>query len=199
VKNRLAHYSVEPDIISWEVWAFSNGVDSRIIGYLKHQPDMLHKFDPDGEHDAFPSPRTWAMAHRRLQAGLSIESVVGPCATQFDAYISMLEQLPNIAQVARGNGANLRFPEEPSIKFACVSGLITMALRDWPTYANCFQWLTTQAADEPEWCQDFVLSIIRVLNRTNTKKAAEYMFELNKMPAAVRWVNEYVAALSAVR
>jgi hypothetical protein len=100
VKNRVAHYQVEPDLTSWELWAFTVGIDSRIIGYLKYQPDMLHKFDPDSDCDAFPSPRTWVMAHRRLQAGLSVEPVVGPCAVHFDAYLSMLEQLPNISAIA---------------------------------------------------------------------------------------------------
>jgi hypothetical protein len=72
-----------------------------------------------------------------------------------------------------------------------------MALKDWPTYANCFKWLSTVAADEPEWVQDFVISIIKVLGRSDKKKAAEYMQQLNQMKEAERFVSEYVAALTA--
>ena len=119
------------------------------------------------------------------------------CAAEFDAYTILARELPNIEAIAEGKGHNLDFPEEPSIKFACISGLIHMSLRNWATYKNCFTWLTIKCAEEPEWIQSFVLDVIKVLSRSDRKKGAMYMENLNQMKEASRFINDYVAALTA--
>lgn len=199
VKNRVAHYQVAHDLNSWEIWAFSRGIDSRIIGFLKWRPELLHKFNLDSEEDAWPSPRTWEMADRRLKVGMSLQPVVGACALEFDAFVKMSEILPDLAAIAAGRGSSLAFPDEPSMQFAAVSGLVHMGLKEWEQYKNCFIWLSRAAKQSPEWIQMFVMDVMKVLSRDDKRKASKYMEGLNAMPEAARFIDEYVQSIVASR
>lgn len=199
VKNRVAHYEVVHDLDSWEIWAYASGIDPRIIGFLKFRPELLHKFDPNSPDSAWPSPRTWEMANRRLMAGMSLEPVVGSASIEFEAYQIVAEKLPHIESIANGRGGSIRFPEEPSLQFALISGLIHHALKSWPTYVNCFKWLSTECRDSPEWIQMFVMDVIKVQNLSNPKAAAVYMDGLTKLPEAKRFIDEYVTKITEAR
>lgn len=200
VKNRFAHYEVEPEIESWSIWAFSRGIDPNIIGFLRWRPEQLHKFNPDAEFNAFPSPRTWEMADRRFKAGMDIDPVVGPVADEFRAYIKMASVLPSIGAIAEGKDQQSKWPvEEPSMQYAMISALEQYAIKDWPIYENCFKWLTSKAGDTPEWIQAFVMDVIKILERTDRKKNVVYMHKLNQMPEANAYIRAYTQSIMATR
>ena len=60
LQNRFLHTTlVEPTVDDWAEWAMDNGIDSRIIGFLKFKRDYLMDFNPTDSNKAFASPRTW--------------------------------------------------------------------------------------------------------------------------------------------
>src|SRR5690606_7736890 len=65
--NRFSHYEVEPSLDDWVTWAYGNGIDERLIAFLRFRPELLFDFDPAHNPVAFPSPRSWEFAHRALQ------------------------------------------------------------------------------------------------------------------------------------
>lgn len=69
--NRMIHVGIEPDLGTWTRWARGNGIPEEFIGFLTFRPELLYK--QTGEN-AFPSPRSWAMAARMIQRGEGIEN-----------------------------------------------------------------------------------------------------------------------------
>lgn len=59
--NRMTHFEVVSNIDDWKVWAYKNGLEALIIGYLDSQPDDLNDFNSDNDDVAFATPRSWEM------------------------------------------------------------------------------------------------------------------------------------------
>lgn len=69
--NRLMHLEIEPDLDAWISWAKENGISDDFLGFLQFRPDLLYHYT-QGEN-AFPSPRTWAMASKMLEQVKQVE------------------------------------------------------------------------------------------------------------------------------
>ncbi|MGB0712628.1 MAG: AAA family ATPase, partial [Gammaproteobacteria bacterium] len=84
--NRFSHFEVEAHLDDWVSWAYANGMDERVIGFLRFRPELLFDFDPAHNPVAFPSPRSWEFAHRALRKfddhgqllSGALQSCVGP-------------------------------------------------------------------------------------------------------------------------
>jgi hypothetical protein len=69
LKSRFFHYTLETNLDEWlDHFAYPNQIHKDIISFLRFQPDMLHKFDPDSAEDTFPCPRTWEFVHDFISA-----------------------------------------------------------------------------------------------------------------------------------
>ncbi|MCK4951611.1 MAG: MoxR family ATPase, partial [Gammaproteobacteria bacterium] len=44
--NRFSHFEVDVNLDDWVSWAYANGIDERIIGFLRFRPELLFDFDP---------------------------------------------------------------------------------------------------------------------------------------------------------
>ncbi|HEB67556.1 MAG TPA: AAA family ATPase, partial [Gammaproteobacteria bacterium] len=109
--NRFSHYEVELNLDDWVAWAYAQGIDERIIGFLRFRPELLFDFDPAHNPVAFPSPRSWEFAHRALQKfgeqpdlllG-SLQACVGPAAgIECHAFIESLDQMPDLDRILSG-------------------------------------------------------------------------------------------------
>ena len=152
--NRFSHYEVEVNLDDWAAWAYKNGIDERVIGFLRFRPDLLFDFRPEHNPVAFPSPRSWEFAHRALfkfaelpqllPGGL--EACVGhAAAVEFLAFIRSLENLPDIDAIA--NGESSQCPQDIDLQYAVATALVTRAARDSDNnellghildYAGCF-------------------------------------------------------------
>ncbi|RMD71780.1 MAG: MoxR family ATPase, partial [Gammaproteobacteria bacterium] len=109
--NRFAHFEVEVNLDDWVAWALENGIDERIIAFLRFRPERLFQFDAAANPTAFPSPRTWEFAHRALQKfderpdllGAALHGSIGQAAAlEFMAFLRSLDQLPDIDAILRG-------------------------------------------------------------------------------------------------
>jgi len=65
--NRFTHFGFDVNLDDWVLWAHQQGIDERIIAFLRFRPELLFDFDPALDPVAFPTPRSWEFAHHALQ------------------------------------------------------------------------------------------------------------------------------------
>ena len=156
--NRFSHFEVDTHLDDWVSWAYANGIDERVIAFLRFRPELLFDFDPAHNPVAFPSPRSWEFAHRALHkfgdhGDLLIDTLracVGPAAgIELAAFVDNLHKLPDIDAILAGKETVM--PREIDLQYAVAASLVGRALRakDAPdrnqvygkilTYANRFR------------------------------------------------------------
>jgi hypothetical protein len=133
VKNRFAHYLLEPHIDDWAAWALRKGVDSTLVGFIRFRPELLNK--PDSKENAFPTPRSWEMLNRKLPSMgadpesqvLGTASVVGDgVAGEFITFRAVESQMPDIDQIIQHPGT-VSVPTETSVLYATCGALAARA------------------------------------------------------------------------
>jgi len=134
--NRFSHFDFEINLDDWVAWAYKNNVDDRIIAFVRFRPELLFDFDPAHNPVAFPSPRSWEFAHRALQKFENnpelrlggFQACVGPAAgIELNAFITNLDQLPDIDAIVRGE--DVKAPTEIDLQYAVASSLVGRAIR----------------------------------------------------------------------
>jgi len=134
--NRFSHFEVETHLDDWVSWAYANGIDEGVIAFLRFRPELLFDFDPAHNPVAFPTPRSWEFAHRALKkfGGMpdlllsALQACVGPAAgIELNAFISNLDQLPDIDAILRGDEVSV--PEGIDLQYAVASALVGRAIR----------------------------------------------------------------------
>ncbi len=134
--NRFAHFEVETHLDDWVSWAYGNGIDERVIAFLRFRPELLFDFDPAHNPVAFPSPRSWEFAHRALQKFAdsgsllvnTLQACVGPAAgIELGAFVDNLDNLPDLDAIIRREQVPL--PKEIDLQYAVASALVGRALR----------------------------------------------------------------------
>ena len=137
--NRFSHFEVEAHLDDWAHWAYQNGIDERLIAFLRFKPELLFDFDPvknAGGEMAFPSPRSWEFAHRALhkfgdhpaQLAGALAACVGQAAgIECAAFIDSLDRLPDLDAICAGN--NVPVPTEIDLQYAVAAALAGRALR----------------------------------------------------------------------
>ncbi len=134
--NRFSHFEVEPSLDDWVNWAYANGIDERLIAFLRFRPELLFDFDPAHNPVAFPSPRSWEFAHRALRKfgdrpgllGPALQACVGPAAgIELAAFVENLDKLPDIDAIVRGDAAPV--PHEIDLQYAVAAALVARAVR----------------------------------------------------------------------
>ncbi len=134
--NRFSHYEVDVNVDDWVAWAYANGIDERVIGFVRFRPELLFDFDPAHNPVAFPSPRSWEFAHRALQKfdatphllSGALQACVGDAAgVELAAFIEHLAQMPDIA--ANLAGEDVAVPGDIDLQYAVASALVGHAIR----------------------------------------------------------------------
>ena len=137
--NRFSHFEVEAHLDDWAHWAYQNGIDERLIAFLRFKPELLFDFDPvknAGGEMAFPSPRSWEFAHRALHkfgdhpallAGALAACVGQAAGIECAAFIDSLDRLPDLDAICAGN--NVPVPTEIDLQYAVAAALAGRALR----------------------------------------------------------------------
>jgi len=134
-KNRMLHLHVDA---SWNEssrpYFTENGFRSEIIGYLDTKPDMLN-VSPEGDVDAFATPRSWEMCNTVLNATFGEEPVtdygkmlrlasmaVGTAAHELVAYTKLYDKVDAVKVLTDGVGVEWD-ASEASLKFAAASAV----------------------------------------------------------------------------
>jgi hypothetical protein len=101
------------------------------------------------------------MASDLHRVGLEIAPAVGQgAAAEFAAFITLYKTLPNLTPILEGKGEAIKFPTEPSARYATAIGLTVRAADANQAY-NAFLWLSRTAT--AEWVQVFAVDLFRVM------------------------------------
>ena len=186
--NRFLHFEVEADFESFREWALGHDIHEQVIAFLAFRTELLHR--QDAQRSAWPSPRTWEMASELHIMGASVESAVGPAAAQeFDAFLKTYAKLPSLDTILAGKGTRMKFPKDPSLRYAMTIGL-AMRSNDSERIANAFDWLLKNSS--PEWCQLFIQATYR---RAETSHQLGLMASLlTSHPEMKRFLNHLMVA-----
>jgi len=134
--NRFSHFEVETHLDDWVSWAYANGIDERVIAFLRFRPELLFDFDPAHNPVAFPSPRSWEFAHRGLRKFEdhpellqgTLQACVGPAAgVELTAFVNSLDQMPDLDAIVAGEA--VRVPREIDLQYAVAAALVGRAIR----------------------------------------------------------------------
>ena len=134
--NRFSHFDVDINLDDWVSWAYRQGIDDRIIAFLRFRPEKLFEFDPAHNPVAFPTPRSWEFAHNALQKfGNSTElltetlqACVGPATgIELKAYIDNLTNMPDLQEIIAGEAVQV--PREVDLQYAVATALVGHAIR----------------------------------------------------------------------
>jgi hypothetical protein len=134
--NRFVHFELEPDLDDWVAWAHANGIDSRLIAFIRFRPDLLFEFDPARTAAAFPSPRSWEFAHRALTKfgdapellAEALKGCVGAAAAlACQAYLAHLGALPDPEAIAAGREHSVPGPVD--LQYAVAAALVRHVAR----------------------------------------------------------------------
>jgi len=134
--NRFSHFEVDVHLDDWVGWAYANGIDERVIAFLRFRPELLFDFDPAHNPVAFPSPRSWEFAHRGLRKFEdhpellqgTLQACVGPAAgIELHAFVSSLDQMPDLDAIV--NGDQVLVPKEIDLQYAVAAALVGRAIR----------------------------------------------------------------------
>ena len=134
--NRFSHFEFETNLDDWVGWAYRNGIDERVIAFLRFRPELLFDFDPAHNPVAFPSPRSWEFAHRGLRKfdrhpqllQGALQACVGPAAgIELNAFVNSLDQMPDLDAIIAGE--EVAVPTEIDLQYAVAAALVGRAIR----------------------------------------------------------------------
>ena len=136
VRNRLAHYELDPVLDDWVQWAHQNNIHSNVIAFMQHRPNLLSAFNPD--EYAFPTPRAWSLVSRKLQRATidqdrlfyGVSSLVGDGpAGEFVAYQEICNDLPDIDAII-ADPSKYKRNDNPALLYALANGIAARAAED---------------------------------------------------------------------
>ncbi|BAY21639.1 hypothetical protein NIES2100_13950 [Calothrix sp. NIES-2100] len=183
--NRFLHLQVEADFDSFKAYALSTGVHEQIIAFLSFRPSLLHKLDP--QQPSWPSPRSWVMASQLHAAELDITPAVGVGTTaEFNAFIRLYQNLPDLTDIFSGKGDRIKFPTEPSVRYATTIGLAIRAESANQAH-NAFTWISQAAA--MEWVQLFATDLFRSMR--SKKKIGALAQLVQKDPKLQKFMQDF--------
>jgi len=145
VKSRFAHYTVEPNVDDWCVWAMQNQISPMITSFIRYRPQLLHAMD--AKQNAFPTPRGWEMVDKKLphmgssndEQFYGVASIIGDGpAGEFIAHKTMFNSLPDIDKIIKTPHL-VDVPDDTSVMFA-ISGALAARVDDI-TFKNIVKYM----------------------------------------------------------
>jgi len=109
--NRFSHYELDVNLDDWVAWAYANGMDERLIAFLRFRPELLFEFGDN----------TQVLVE-------ALQACVGPAAgIELHAFVDNLDKLPDIDAITRGDSVPV--PKETDLQYAVATALVARAIR----------------------------------------------------------------------
>jgi len=133
VRNRLAHYELEPTLDDWCTWAYQNNIEPDVISFIQYRPNLLSAFDAD--QYAFPTPRAWSMVSRKIKRSntdeerlfFGVSSLIGDGpAGEFIAFREIANKLPDIDQLIK-DPSLYKKDDNPALLYALSTAVASRA------------------------------------------------------------------------
>jgi len=108
--NRFLKINANANIEDWLKYAESLKIDWKILGFLKSNPEYLHKFNGQTSEDNFPTPRNWVRLNdfkEEFEEEEFIECVLNglfgySLAIQFKQYLKIVSKIPSLVDILNG-------------------------------------------------------------------------------------------------
>ncbi|MFV2014391.1 MAG: hypothetical protein ACC656_03100, partial [Candidatus Heimdallarchaeota archaeon] len=204
LSNRFTHLEIEVSAEEWYQWAWKNDIDPFIIGFLRYQPELLNRFDPETEEMAFPTPRSWAFASSFIDVRgediilyyKAIQGTVGEAAAQqFLAYLKYKDRIPDPETILEGK--NYEIPKSPDMQYLLMSGLVNALINNFSSnrIKNYFSYVSefsnTQFVDH-----GVVLVKELLLAAENNPNLGDSKTILTNHNSFKNWVNDNIEVFS---
>jgi len=129
--NRFVHLEMDVHVNDWRNWAFSSGIDERVIAYISYKNEALFSFDPLLNEKSFATPRSWEFVHKVLGAtigeALLLETISGAIgrerAVDFLSFLSVATRLPDLHAVLEGEA--IEQADDIEVLYVLTSGLVS--------------------------------------------------------------------------
>jgi hypothetical protein len=136
--SRMSRIRVKPSHQEVIEYASRNGWDSRVLAYLNFAPGKLHAFNPEGDQDSFPCPRTWEATSdlckqwpkgpvQRAKRPLLSGTVGVGTSHEFVNFTKVWRELPDIHSIIR-DPESYQWPADPGVRHA-TAGLVAENLK----------------------------------------------------------------------
>jgi len=187
--NRFVHFELEVDVRDWRDWAFSSGVDERIIAYISYKNEHLFTFDASSDAKSFATPRSWEYVGNILKSSLSqnllldtISGTVGKeVAVSFLSFIKVMSRLPDIEAILNANSKE--YSDEVDVLYALSAGLTSAYLKrqDEELLDNLLSYTLGMKSE-------FAVMIVQDLQRNGVDMQHSPMFK--------KWVDKFAYLLA---
>lgn len=194
LKNRFLHLELTvPNKSGWINWAMENDIDSRVISFIRLQPDLLFKFNPEGEDKAFPTPRTWEYTSDLIREEKDIDfitnlvaSAVGQAtANQFRGFIKLRDEINLEDYLERP--AKVKDLSSPDLKHS----LISLTVEKWKEKQT--QKLFKKILNLTGYLEDeFGVLLLRLIKKVDPEELKEKAKKVDKWEQISQRYSEYL-------
>lgn len=130
VKSRFTIQNLEVNVEDWVKWAFANDMPTELIGFIRHRPELLHKFEPTKSITNSPCPRNVSKIGNKQAVGLpknlELQTFAGDCgegfAMEYSGFLRLYREMPNIDEIVL-NPTKAKVSQEPAIQYALAGAL----------------------------------------------------------------------------
>lgn len=132
--NRLLHFEVENDFLSWKEWAIKNNINEKVVGFLSFKSNYLIDELSKSENLAYATPRSWEMVSNVLnnisddidEVESLISGLIGVGTTiEFKTWCNVYKDLPNIQDIFEGKP--VKIPSSTDTIYALISSMVRYA------------------------------------------------------------------------
>ena len=68
--NRFVHLEMDVDVDDYKSWAYTSGIDERIIAYIGYKNENLFTFDATKNEKSFATPRSWEFVDKLMKSAI---------------------------------------------------------------------------------------------------------------------------------
>lgn len=140
IPNRCTIFELETNVDDWAEWALDNGLDIRVIQFLRMKPSLLNDFKAERAINATPRQWEWVARHlETLPEDISYDSIAGRvgegAAAELRGFCKWADQLPPKEEILL-NPKKAPVPTEPSALYM-VAGMLAHASNPTTFEAVC--------------------------------------------------------------
>ncbi|MCK4875155.1 MAG: MoxR family ATPase [Sulfurimonas sp.] len=176
--NRFVHFEMEVDVEDWRLWAYSRGLDERVISYISYRSEHLFTFDAKSDVKSFATPRSWEYVNSILLSSLTkellldtISGAIGKdVAVSFLSFCKVVNKLPDIQNILTcGSG---EYSDEVDVLYALSTGLVSAYLKE-----NSDERLDNLLTYTLELKSEFAVMIVQDLQRNGVQMEHSEVFK----------------------
>lgn len=123
LRNRFAHFTLEPTVEGWEKWAKRENIDPFYIAFIKFRKELLFVAPKSDEENSFPTPRSHAAASqfidlpKELRQPLVAANIGEGAAAELEGFLRIHAECPTLTEI-KSDPDGARLPASPAGKYA---------------------------------------------------------------------------------